>query len=253
MRKRLPALALCFCAVAAMMMTGCGGAPQSSSLDGGAAVGREQAPGEAPEPPEAEPEQPAGDWFSRHGLTITPQGDFTFSTMAYDADNQDMGTFPVRSNAVVTETTDGVEPGYKQVTAVFTNDYSVIVPGSVGSRGWQSAFDRYTGTSFEFDAAAIDTIPGLAGQREGAVTIVNGEESYDISVAFESANDLPTVTHTITVTCPADYDGAVFQIGYGDAFMRERNSRIDYGARLYTIDELPYFGNGYYYFSYSDE
>lgn len=32
-----------------------------------------------------------------------------------------------------------------------------------------------------------------------------------------------------------------------------KNSAIDYAARLYTIDELPYYGDGYLYFTMTDD
>lgn len=212
-------------------------------------------------------EEPAKDWFEEHELVITPQGDFTFTTMAYVFDSNDnkevVGTFEVIADAEITETTDGVEDGYKEVTMVWNCDMSGCedvgrnagygVEYGTGYWSWSSAFDRYTGTSFEFDSSTTYTNVGETSQKEGFVTIVNGDESYDVSISFETVNNAPDITRTITVTCPVDYDGVVFQIGYNDQELHAANQEIDYTARLYTIDELPYYGDGYYYFSYSDE
>lgn len=207
-------------------------------------------------------EEPAKDWFEEHELVITPQGDFTFTTMAYGLDSndnkEDVGTYEVIADAVIMETTDGVEDGYKEVTMVCNRDgsgcedvYRNAGYDYGGFWSWSSAFDRYTGTSFEFDSSITYTSAGETSQKEGFVTIVNGDESYDVSISFETVNNWPDITRTITVTCPVDYDGVVFQIGYND--QEKIAEEIDFTARLYTIDELPHYGDGYYYFSYSDE
>ena len=66
---------------------------------------------------------------------------------------------------------------------------------------------------------------------------------------WQSAFDL-----YFTVTCPEDYDGTVFQLGYSDMQINQANSEIDY-SQPYMIDQLPGYGtNGhdFYYFSASD-
>lgn len=208
---------------------------------------------ESIEEPEPEPEPLT--WFDEHGLVITPQGDFTYVTMARDANYVDLDTFEVKANAVITENTEGVEDGYKEVILVYTRDASAVydIAGSNGLKNWGSAFDRYTGTSFEFDSETTYTVEGETDHKDGFVTIVNGDTSYDVSISFDGTNEYPKFTDTITVTCPIDYDGVVFQIGYSDSKLTEANQAIDYTARLYTIDELPYFGDGYYYFSYTNK
>lgn len=245
MQKKRLALFLSLCILAATT-AGCGGsAPRASRSEDTAAIGD----GASPQ------EEPAGDWFDRQGLVITPQGDFTYLTGAQNISGEDVGSFEVKANAVITETTDGVEPGYKKVSIVCANDIGgyVNVPNATGYYVWRTAFDRYTGIAFEFDSSVSYTDFGQSTQKEGFVTIVNGDDSYDVSIAFEWVNNDPVMTGIATVTCPVDYDGVVFQVGYSDAKLVDANSRIDYRARLYTLDELPFYGDNYYYFSCANQ
>lgn len=267
MQKKFLALFLALCLLTAMT-TGCGGnsAPQSSPASEPSSVADAPSSQETPEPPaeepEPEPEPEEGpteglsdDWLGSQGLAITPQGDITYTAGAADMNNNTVGTFEAKAQTAVTETTDGVEPGYKKVIFTYESDVSACrdVPGATGYQVWRSAFDRYTGTSFEFDPSSSYLQVGESSQKEGFVTIVDGDDSYDVSIAFESGNNFPTITGKVTVTCPADYDGVVFQLGLNDSERRKAFSQFDFGARLYTIDELPYFGDGYCYFSYTNE
>lgn len=270
MRRHLLKTLLCFC-LAAASVCGCGekmditigndtvNAEDNADSDKSDEKNSEDAskkPEDAPEETEDEFEEaPAADWFSEHGLVITPQGDFTYNAMAYDSDRNDLELFPVYANAVITETTDGVEDGYKQVRIVFEKDVSAIydVENESGHRVWYSAFDRYTGISFAFDSTGATLAVGDTFYNEGFVTITNGDESYNVAISIESENNHPYYTEIATVTCPVDYDGVVFYIGPSDSEKKEANSKIDYSARLYTIDELPYYGDEYYFFSYSNK
>ena len=206
-----------------------------------------QAP--ATEAPATEAEKPTP-WFDEKKLKITPQGDFTYNTSSLNSDQtKATGTFDVKASVTITETTKGAEKGFKKVTATFNEDFKQNPTNQYIS--WFSAFDRYTGISFEFDAVTL--VAGKTNHKEGFVTIQNGNESYDIAVEFSSINKYPSVTDSITVTCPVDYDGAVFQIGFSSPELAKKANSIDYSARFYTIDELPYWGKGYYYFSHSNQ
>lgn len=270
MKKKLLSILLC-CGLAAATLSGCGeedatiengtvnieGTPSTeesanNSTEGTTSNSAEETTEETTE--EEPEEEPARDWFEEHGLVITPQGEFTYNKMARDASGEDLQLFPVKANAVITESTDGVEDGYKIVTVTWVGDISAYneVANADTSWHWVSAFDRYTGVSFEFDATSSFNSYGESSNKEGFVTIVNGDESYDVSIEFGSANNFPYSTDTIAVTCPVDYDGVVFYIGPSSKKMQEENMMIDYGARLYTIDELPAYGDGYYFFSYSN-
>jgi hypothetical protein len=239
------------------LLTGCGSNTEVSRVDEDNVVVQDSEDTETEEPTEEETEEVTEEateeeltWFEEQGLAITAQGDFTYVATAYDA-NDATNTeteFEVPASVTITETTDGVEDGYKNVIAVFTSDMSGS-PEGYGWGNWASAFDRYTGTSFEYDNTTLyDT-----ASKAGYITIQNGEDSYEVSIAFDTQWNESIQIFTITVTCPVDYDGAVFQIGNNSPTLIEINDTIDYSARLYTIDELPFYGDGYYYFSYTNE
>lgn len=241
--------------VMTVMVIGCGSATDTNMQ------GTEEEKKQVAETDEEKNQQAAEDsenktehtvsWFESQGLTITPQGEFTYTTMSVDLDDNDAETFDVLTQVVITETTDGVEDGYKKVTAVFTEDVSASPEASYWN--YISAFDRYTGTSFEFDTETTYTESEDTVAKEDFVTISNGDKRYNVSIKFEGVNFFPDMEETVTVICPIDYDGTVFQIGYCDSKKIEEQDKIDLTARLYTIDEFPYYGEGYYYFSYSDK
>lgn len=201
---------------------------------------------------ESEPEPT--DWLEANGIIISSQGDFQCNLYGFDYDTSEAtGDFWADVNVVISETTDGVDDGFKKVSAVFTQDMSNNTGN--GYDKWISAFDRYTGTSFEFDSSmgTLFTQKGQQTADEGFATIQNGDEYYDVSLAFKVDNQYPIIYDTLTVTCPVDYDGTVFQIGYSSPELAEKDSQIDYSARLYTIDELPHYGDGYLYFTMSND
>lgn len=199
---------------------------------------------------EEEPEQT--DWLAEHGIEITPQGSCQVTLCGCDENYNPTDDFDAAVDVAISETTEGVEKGFKKVSAVFTIDWSAST--SSGEYNWVSAFDRYTGTSFEFDTGTTYAKDGEHTAKEGFVAIQNGEEYYDVSIEFASDGQGRLMYRTVTVTCPEDYDGTVFQIGYSSPELAEGfESSVDLSSRLYTIDEFPYYGDGYYYFTMTDE
>ncbi len=205
-----------------------------------------------PEP--VEPVEPVQEsWFDKHDLTITPQGDFTFETAGVVEEEKKV--IEVGGKVSIEETTEGCADGYKRVICDIVTDYSCIEQES-GYAQWVSAFDRYTGTTFEFAEAESELADGDSNVSDGAVKIKNGDEVYDISIGFEEENDYPRWHDVVTVICPVEYDGTVFQIGYWDSDLAAKNSEFDYALRTYAINELPAYdtnGHKYYYFSYTDK
>ncbi|MCR5302272.1 MAG: zinc ribbon domain-containing protein [Lachnospiraceae bacterium] len=196
-----------------------------------------------------------GTWFEKSGLKITPQGDFTFETMANDG-NVDTEEIDVPANVTVTQTTDGIEEGYKKVTAFFVYDISEAEDKGGKELASVSVFDRYTGTSFEFGDDYILSQAGQPDLKEGFVRIQNRDDRYDVKADFAVGNgDRENIlTATITLTCPVWYDGAVFQMGYSDYELTRLYNDTDFSV-THTIDELPTYdsnGHEYMYFSAGD-
>ena len=228
-----------------------------------------------PEPtatPTPEPEPVT--WFDEQGLAITPQGDFKFKTQwnlwldgyGESASHKPGDEVEIAANATVTETTEGVEDGYKKVSATFEYDwakyfysYEPVISydralGSVKPSTWISAFDRYTGTSFE---------PG-----DVDIPIEYDGTTYDVNCGFEWNYDYDydsgklLVSCTVNVICPADYDGAVFEIGCGTKYDPEKKvnddapyESIDYSKPVMEED-FPFFTDSahpHVYFSSNNE
>jgi len=59
--------------------------------------------------------------------------------------------------------------------------------------------------------------------------------------------------HNVYCDLSGCYDGTVFQIGYTSPEMEEEDAKNDYMARLYTMDERPYYGEEYQCFTLTNE
>ncbi len=81
----------------------------------------------------------------------------------------------------------------------------------------------------------------------------NSPGYYDVRTAGDSVNEYPIFYITRTLICPVDYDGAVFKFGYTSPELSEQSGKIDFEARVYKVDELPYNGDDYLYFTLTDD
>ncbi len=194
---------------------------------------------EESEVPEEEPEQEPVNWLEEHEIAITPQGDCTVTLYSYDSYEEDhVDDFLADVNVTITETTEGVEEGLKKVTASYVLDVSND-PGN-GVMWHNSVFDRYTGNYFR-------------GGSKTKEAIKMGDVYYDVRTAGDSVNEYPIFYITRTLICPVDYDGAVFKFGYTSPELSEQSGKIDFEARVYKVDELPYNGDDYLYFTLTDD
>jgi hypothetical protein len=193
---------------------------------------------EESEVPEEEPEQELVNWLEEHEIAITPQGDCAVTLYSYDSYEEDhVDDFLADVNVTITETTEGVEEGLKKVTASYVLDVSND-PGN-GVMWHNSVFDRYTGNYFR-------------GGSKTKEAIKIGDEYYDVRTEGDSVNEYPIFYITRTLICPVDYDGAVFKFGYTSPELGEQSGKIDFEARVYKVDELPYNGPNYLYFTLTD-
>lgn len=203
--------------------------------------------------PEPEPEPEPIDFLEAHDITITPQGDCKVTLWAGEQDGVTfVSDYDAPVNVVISETTEGTDEGFKKVSALFTLDAFSNCPSDF-IKFQTLTFDRYTGTSFEFDSNSTTYFSGDHETKEGYVTIQNGDEYYDVSMEQSVDFQNPIAYITLTVTCPVDYNGTVFCIGYITPELGEQYDQMDLSARLYTIDELPFYGEKYLYFTMSNE
>lgn len=187
-------------------------------------------------------------FMDKHDLQLSKQGEFSFMTGQHDGE-ADQGEFQVHSNIVISEAPSETKAEYKEVTATIISDVSGS--GDLKYSLWHSAFDMYTGTSFEFTGES----PVDGAENLGNVSFDYNGRTYDVTMLYEVEFDeeKQELAVTIKVTCPADYNGTVFQVGYSDLAITDMNHNVDYASRLHTLDELPGFntnGHEYFYFSY---
>lgn len=190
----------------------------------------------------------------KYSVEITPQGKFDTSMMVYRCDQngnwlEDYREMELSAVVSITEDVSEVNDGYKKLVATFMYNYSqrqnlaneleeqlgekVLVNHS----GWISVFDRYTGYSMDENFTVLEL----------------NSEIYNITTDFDWTHEDNTTTCVVTVTCPEDYDGAIFYIGPYPRAQKEAYNSLDLNARLYTIEELSFLGDKYTYFSYTDK
>ena len=187
-------------------------------------------------------------FMEEHNLFLSRQGAFSFNTKAFDSDGNAVDIVE-NANVAISEALCDDRDGYKTVEAVFTTDMSDLPEGHRIS-SWQLAFDKYTGTSFEYYRNSDDEQPS-----EFEFDCKGDKVSVQMSYELQRDTENRTLTVIIRVICPEDYDGTVFQMGYSDAEINDANLNWPYSERLFTIDELPGFdtnGHEYYYFSYGN-
>lgn len=187
-------------------------------------------------------------FMEEQGLLLSPQGDFSFDTKAYDSDGNEIDVAE-NVEVVIKENPCDDRDGFKNVDAFFTVDLSELPEGYRFS-SWQIAFDKYTGTSFEYYQNEGDRQPA-------EFTFDCMGDEICVQMSYDSIRDDETgkLTIIIRVTCPEDYDGTVFQMGYSDIEINEADQNWLYSERIYTLDELPGFdtnGHRYCYFSYDN-
>ena len=192
------------------------------------------------------------DWLSEKGLEITKKSSVkSFTTATYYQDMQDEtksysnGEVDIPIKVSIDETTKDCDEGRKKVVLTTSLDLSVDKENQLV---WYiSAFDRYTGTEFFSPSKS---------KKAYTLTVSTADGDYDIESTIGASIDDEWFIRTITVDCPKDYDGAVFEIGYGSIEMLNEYQNSDIQERIHRIDETPFFptnGHPYYFVSYDDK
>ncbi len=194
-------------------------------------------------------------FLEKHGIRFTKPGPFSFTTAINDKE-KDTGNILI--NATVEELSESIEvegetipEGYMQVKAVFKYDLSEA-NGSAGVL-MDGVFDGYTGVSFEFEDGKplYDQRIDIPDVPEGYNRITVNGKTYDISLKDKLETNYPEMVKTFVLTCPIDYDGAVFYAGYDSLELSTEEDKVDKSLGFHTLDELPFLSSGhdYYYFS----
>lgn len=251
MKKNL-ILGLTVLAVVGGVLTGCGNEKDVTKVDDTQAVVTEstQAALEkdlepaVPETTEEVTEAPTeetvkADFLEENGITITPNGSMTIQVAKYGSDE-------LTDLAVTTsvETVASSEDGYSDTT------FTVVADKNLDNSGVSyniSAFDRYTGTSYESELTTA-LIGGGSSHNDVCVFDVDGQQ-YDCSTDVKQNGN----TVTVTVHHPTSYDGIVFLIGKLTATQNNAYSAVDFSKAFTVMDYKDIFVDGQYFFTATDK
>ena len=192
------------------------------------------------------------DWLSQKGLVITKKSAVkSFTTATYYQDLKDEtnsysnGEVDIPVKVSIDETKEDCEEGRKKV--ILTTSLDLSVGGDDQLVWYISAFDRYSGTEFYSPSKKKNSYE---------LTVTNDKGDYDLEAKISGKIDDKLFIRTITVDCPQDYDGSVFEIGYGSIEMLNEFKSSEIQERVRRINETPFFptnGHPYYFVSYDDK
>lgn len=250
MKKNL-ILGLTVLAVVGGVLTGCGNEKDVTKVDDTQAVVTESTqaalekdlepavPETTEEVTEAPTEEVKADFLTENGLTITPNGSMTIQVAKYGSDE-------LTDLAVTTsvETVASSEDGYSDTT------FTVVADKNLDNSGVSyniSAFDRYTGTSYESELTTA-LIGGGSSHNDVCVFDVDGQQ-YDCSTDVKQNGN----TVTVTVHHQTSYDGVVFLIGKLTATQNNAYSTVDFSKAFTVMDYKDVFVDGQYFFTATDK
>lgn len=231
-----------------MMLTGCGDNKEVTKTDETQVEITTEKESEATETvveettevtTEAPVEEVASDFLTENGLTITPNGTMTATVAKYDSDE-------LTDLAVTTsvETVASSEDGYSDTT------FTVVADKNLDNSGVSyniSAFDRYTGTSYESELTTA-LIGGGSSHNDVCVFDVDGQQ-YDCSTDVKQNGN----TVTVTVHHPTAYDGVVFAFGKMTKTMLSAYNAVDFNSTFTVADYSDVYIDGQYFFTATDK
>lgn len=231
-----------------MMLTGCGDNKEVTKTDETQVEITTEKESEATETvveettevaTEAPVEEVASDFLTENGLTVTPNGSMTATVAQYDSD--DLIDLPITTSV---ETVASSEEGYSDTT------FTVVADKNLDNSGVSyniSAFDRYTGTSYESELTTA-LIGGGSSHNDVCVFDVDGQQ-YDCSTDVKQNGN----TVTVTVHHPSSYDGVVFAFGKMTKTMLSAYNAVDFNSTFTVADYSDVYIDGQYFFTATDK
>lgn len=256
MKKKL-VTCLLMCVMAGTMLAGCGDNKEVTKVDESTAVITETTEtveesteelteavdlplDEETDNAETETEVVTADFLSQNGLTITPSGDVTVPLA--------IGAGDTLTDDVEDVTVNVEFETYEKENGYVTDCFVVTMPVNEEGNTYNiSAFDRYTGTSFESVASNLDN--GSVNQS-GVVVDVDGNE-YDCSLAADAQYGDTEDLIILEITHPAEYDGVVFMFGKQTKTQMTAYNNIDFNSTFTIADYADVFIDGQTFFTVS--
>lgn len=237
-----------------MMLTGCGDNKEVTKTDDTKVEITTEKESEATETvveettevtTEAPVEEVASDFLTENGLTVTPNGSMTIPLAVKDTD--DMIDVPITTSV---ETVASSEEGYSDTTLKVDIDAKAAAGQYYTCN--VSAFDRYTGTSYESKPTSLGTNNG--SMHENVVVVDVDGTQYDCALTADMNMDSNYVQHvTVTVHHPSDYNGVVFIFGGQTATQNTAYNVIDTSKTFTIADYSDVFIDGQYFFTATDK
>jgi|GEM_PF-2131109 len=237
-----------------MMLTGCGDNKEVTKTDETQVEITTEKESEATETvveettevaTEAPVEEVASDFLTENGLTVTPNGSMTIPLAVKDTD--DMIDVPVTTSV---ETVASSEDGYSDT--ILKVDIDAKAAAGQYYTCNVSAFDRYTGTSYESKPTSLGTNNG--SMHENVVVVDVDGTQYDCALTADMNMDSNYVQHvTVTVHHPSDYNGVVFIFGGQTATQNTAYNAIDTSKTFTIADYSDVFIDGQYFFTATDK
>ena len=176
-------------------------------------------------------------WLDDHGIKIMPQGSTEFyaaSSIGFFGHGYDT---TVPGTVAITESTEGCDPGTKNVIVDCTIDFTGVPEWGISVE----CMDRYTGTLigniFSKGTVSEGEDVFVSSDEMGTFSIVNGTYAYTLSEDWHRTYKDAICTIRCTVYCPEDYDGVALVVGYWDPASSEE--LID--GKQYTMDQIIAF------------
>lgn len=237
-----------------MMLTGCGDNKEVTKTDETQVEITTEKESEATETvveettevtTEAPVEEVASDFLTENGLTITPNGSMTIPLAVMNTD--DMIDVPITT---AVETVASSEDGYSDTTLKVDIDAKAAAGQYYTCN--VSAFDRYTGTSYESKPTSLGTNNG--SMHENVVVVNVDGTQYDCALTADMNMDSDYIQHvTVTVHHPSNYDGVVFVFGGQTATQGTAYNAIDTSKTFTVADYSDVFIDGQYFFTATDK
>lgn len=237
-----------------MMLTGCGDNKEVTKTDDTKVEITTEKESEATETvveettevtTEAPVEEVASDFLTENGLTITPNGSMTIPLAVMNTD--DMIDVPITT---AVETVASSEDGYSDTTLKVDIDAKAAA-GQYYTCNF-SAFDRYTGTSYESKPTSLGTNNG--SMHENVVVVDVDGTQYDCALTADTNMDSDYVQHvTVTVHHPSNYDGVVFAFGKMTKTMLSAYNAVDFNSTFTVADYSDVYIDGQYFFTATDK
>lgn len=237
-----------------MMLTGCGDNKEVTKTDDTKVEITTEKESEATETvveetteveTEAPTEEVKADFLTENGLTVTPNGSMTIPLAVMNTD--DMIDVPITT---AVETVASSEDGYSDTTLKVDIDAKAAAGQYYTCN--VSAFDRYTGTSYESKPTSLGINNG--SMHENVVVVDVDGTQYDCALTADMNMDSDYVQHvTVTVHHPSAYDGVVFVFGGQTATQGTAYNAIDTSKTFTIADYSDVFIDGQYFFTATDK